>query len=101
MPDQIHCPKCNSTQLTANKQGFSAGKAAAGAMLTGGVGILAGTIGSGKVKITCLNCGHEWKPGEHNKPVQDLNKPLTSGGKIALIFLLICIIAVVVIIVRR
>ena len=60
----IHCPKCNSTQLTANKKGFSGTKAVAGAVLTGGIGLLAGTLGSNKVRITCLACGHVFKPGD-------------------------------------
>lgn len=64
MSEEIKCPKCGSTQLTANKQGFSGKKAVAGAVLTGGIGVLAGTIGSNKVKITCLACGHVFNPGE-------------------------------------
>jgi predicted RNA-binding Zn-ribbon protein involved in translation (DUF1610 family) len=64
IPAQIQCPKCGSTQITANKKGFSGKKAVAGAVLTGGIGLLAGTIGSNKVIITCLNCGKEFKPGE-------------------------------------
>jgi rubredoxin len=63
-PNLIKCPKCKSTQVTAGKKGFSGKQAVAGAILTGGIGILAGTIGSNKVRITCLNCGHEFKPGE-------------------------------------
>ncbi|SKA36294.1 hypothetical protein SAMN04488128_10479 [Chitinophaga eiseniae] len=63
MDNQVHCPKCNSTQITANKQGFSVGKAAAGVILTGGIGLLAGGIGRNKVIITCLACGHQFKPG--------------------------------------
>ncbi len=63
----LMCPKCRSTQLTDGKKGFSAGKAVAGAVLTGGVGILAGAIGSNKTVITCLNCGHKFKPGEDYK----------------------------------
>lgn len=62
--DKLYCPKCGSSQLVANKKGFGAGKALAGAVITGGVGLLAGFIGSGKVKITCLKCGSKWKPGE-------------------------------------
>lgn len=62
--DKLYCPKCGSSQLVANKKGFGAGKALAGAIITGGVGLLAGFIGSGKVKITCLKCGSKWKPGE-------------------------------------
>lgn len=69
--NQIHCPKCNSTQLTATKQGFSGKKAVAGAVLTGGIGLLAGTIGSNKIKITCLACGHVFKPGEGKTALTD------------------------------
>jgi len=61
---QIKCPKCGSTHLTANKKGFGLGNAAVGGLLLGPVGLLGGLIGGGKVKITCLNCGHEWKPGQ-------------------------------------
>lgn len=60
----VHCPKCGSTQITANKKGFSGTKAVAGAVITGGIGLLAGTIGSNKIKITCLNCGKVFAPGE-------------------------------------
>lgn len=75
MENQVHCPKCGSTQITADKKGFSGKKAVAGALLTGGVGILAGTLGSNKVKITCLNCGKVFAPGEGKKaPIR------TDGG---------------------
>ena len=60
---EIKCPKCGSTQLTANKKGFSGTKAIGGAILTGGIGLLAGTIGSNKIKITCLACGNQFNPG--------------------------------------
>ena len=62
--DQLYCPSCGSSQLTADKKGFGAGKAVAGAVLTGGIGLLAGFIGSGKVKVTCLKCGSEWDAGD-------------------------------------
>jgi hypothetical protein len=62
--NEIRCPKCSSTQITANKKGFSGKKAVAGAVLTGGIGLLAGTLGSGNIIITCLACGHEFKPGQ-------------------------------------
>ena len=41
----------------------SAKKAAAGAVLAGGIGLLAGTIGSNKIELTCLSCGNKWRPG--------------------------------------
>lgn len=64
MDIELHCPKCGSNQITSDKKGFSGKKAVAGVLLTGGIGILAGTIGSNKIKMTCLSCGHEFKPGE-------------------------------------
>lgn len=63
MEAQLQCPKCGSNQLTADKKGFSGKQAVAGAVLTGGIGLLAGTIGSNKVMITCLACGYQHKAG--------------------------------------
>lgn len=58
------CPKCGSTSLSANKKGFSLGKAAAGAFVAGPVGLVGGTMGANKLEVTCLNCGHKFKPGK-------------------------------------
>lgn len=58
--DAIRCPKCGSTQLTANKKGFGLVKALIGGAIFGSVGLLGGFLGSKKIKITCLNCGHSW-----------------------------------------
>lgn len=58
------CPKCGSTSLSANKKGFSFGKAAAGAFVAGPTGLVGGTIGANKIEVTCLNCGHKFKPGK-------------------------------------
>ena len=44
--EYLCCPKCGSRELHAEHKGFSGGKALAGAILTGGIGLLAGTIGS-------------------------------------------------------
>lgn len=67
MSNEVSCPKCSSTSLSANKKGFSGKKAVAGAVLTGGLGLLAGTIGSNKIKITCLNCGYQFAPGDQQQ----------------------------------
>lgn len=83
MSDEIRCPKCGSQQLTANKKGFSGKKAVAGAILTGGVGILAGTLGSNKIKITCLNCGNEFKPGQGAKSLLEIQKKKAGGCFVA------------------
>lgn len=44
----IKCPKCLSTQISANKRGLT---------------LSTGLIGSQNVYITCLQCGHKWKAG--------------------------------------
>jgi predicted RNA-binding Zn-ribbon protein involved in translation (DUF1610 family) len=72
--NEVLCPKCGSNQITANKKGFSGGKALAGVVLTGGIGLLAGGIGRNKIQITCLNCGNQFKPGDRK-----INKPFTMG----------------------
>jgi hypothetical protein len=45
---ELHCPKCGSNQITSDKKGFSGKKAVARVLLTGGIGVLAGTMGSNK-----------------------------------------------------
>lgn len=72
--DCIGCPKCGSTELHAEKQGFSGKKALVGAVLTGGIGLLAGTIGSKNVNITCMKCGNKFKAGE-GKTVKKVTFP--------------------------
>ena len=62
--EPIRCPRCGSTQLTANQKGFGLGKAVGGGLLLGPVGLLGGFLGSKQVKLTCLKCGKQWKPGE-------------------------------------
>jgi hypothetical protein len=62
--DIIYCPKCLSTQLSTNQKGFSAGNAIAGGLLLGPLGLIAGTAGSKRVRITCLKCGHKFYPGK-------------------------------------
>lgn len=62
--NEIKCPNCKSKSITANKKGFGLGKAIVGGILTGGVGLLGGFIGSNEIKLTCLNCGNVWKPAK-------------------------------------
>lgn len=54
--DKLYCPFCGGTHLITNQKGFGAGKAFTGALLTGGIGLLAGFIGSKKIKVTCMSC---------------------------------------------
>lgn len=62
--EYLCCPKCGSRELHAQHKGFSGGKALAGVIATGGIGLLAGTIGSRDTQITCLKCGNKFKAGE-------------------------------------
>lgn len=59
-----YCPKCHSTSLSANKKGFGVGKAVIGASVAGPLGLVAGNLGSQKVKVTCLKCGHQFVAGK-------------------------------------
>lgn len=60
---KVRCPKCRSEQIAGGTKGFGLGKAAAGGLLVGPVGLFAGLFGSKKTTVTCLNCGHRWKAG--------------------------------------
>lgn len=59
----VYCPKCHSVSISANRKGFSLGKAIVGSVIFSPVGAVAG-LGSKKVEITCLKCGYKWKPGK-------------------------------------
>lgn len=72
--DLLHCPKCNSTNLHVDKKGFSGGKALAGAFVAGGIGILAGTIESHDIDVTCLKCGHKFNPVKALKKKQEIEQ---------------------------
>ena len=79
----IKCPKCGSSNLSAEKKGFSGKKAVAGALLTGGIGLLAGTIGSNDTMVTCLKCGYRFKAGQAVvRQVDEDNKPIIDDKKI-------------------
>lgn len=57
----LRCPKCYSKNIKIDEVGYSAAKGIAGAVLTGGIGLLAGFHGRHKLKGKCLKCGYEWK----------------------------------------
>jgi hypothetical protein len=60
--DFVKCRRCGSTQITGQKKGFGVGKALGGGFLLGPLGLLGGFLGSRKVLVTCLKCGHQWRP---------------------------------------
>jgi hypothetical protein len=49
--EKVKCRKSGSTQVHAEKRGWSP---------------WTGMIGSGKIVLTCLKCGNKFKPGEGN-----------------------------------
>jgi hypothetical protein len=57
--DPNQCPKCLGKNFAVEKRGYNTTTGIAGALLTGGVGLLAGLIGSGKRFLTCTSCGYQ------------------------------------------
>jgi predicted Zn finger-like uncharacterized protein len=55
------CPKCGSTDITWDKQGFGNKKATCGCCLLGPLGILLGLFGKDKPMQFCQKCGYRWK----------------------------------------
>lgn len=80
MEQKIVCPRCGSDQLSANKKGFSVGKAVGGLLIPGGV--LWGFHGSKKVMITCLACAKQFNAGEGKivNIYSDSTQTSSSGG---------------------
>ena len=54
----VSCPKCKSTQIHSGMRGWSA---------------MTGLLGSNQIMITCLKCGHTFKPGETEMPGEQSN----------------------------
>jgi len=50
------CPQCNSSNIRITPKGFSLGKAAAGAILAGPLGVAGGLHGRKDLEIKCSNC---------------------------------------------
>lgn len=56
----IGCPRCKRTMIPIIQRtgGFSAGKAAIGAVVAGPIGIAAGALGRKRTLYRCTNCGY-------------------------------------------
>ena len=59
---KVKCPECKSTQIQSGQKGFGVGKAIVGGIALGPIGVAAGAIGSRKVQLICIKCGHRWSP---------------------------------------
>ncbi len=63
--NQVKCPKCGSTSVTAGQRGCSLLTGFIGSGITVGQSdfpLFTGVIGSGKTVNRCANCGYKWKP---------------------------------------
>lgn len=60
MENKIKCPRCNSTNVSTGTKGYGLVKGATGGIILGPLGLLAGLIGSKRIRIDCLLCGHHW-----------------------------------------
>lgn len=57
----VVCPKCGSRNLMIGKPpGFDMGKAAAGFLVLGPVGLLFGSSGENDIPLLCPACRHSW-----------------------------------------
>ena len=63
----VKCPKCGSTSIAAQKEGYGAGKGCCGTILFGPLGLLCGAFGANKMNLHCLKCGHKWEAGKINR----------------------------------
>lgn len=70
--EPIKCPKCYSAQIHVDKRGFKAGRAIAGGLITGNIlaAAASGGVGMNNIELTCLKCGHKFKPGEGGQMAQ-------------------------------
>lgn len=70
----MNCPKCSSSEVHAEKRGWS---------------LLTGFLGSRQIIITCLNCGKQFKPGEqHATPTSKRDLILGCLAVVTIIVLL-------------
>jgi len=60
MDNNIKCPRCNSTNVSTGTKGYGLVKGATGGLILGPIGLMAGLIGSKRIRIDCLLCGHHW-----------------------------------------
>lgn len=66
LSEGLHCPYCGSENvqpLGQHHKNFSIGKAVGGAVLTGGVGAVAGFLGKNtkQTDFVCMDCGEQFK----------------------------------------
>ena len=70
----MNCPYCDSAHIHAERRGWN---------------LITGFIGSGKIVVTCLDCGEKSKPGQKAEEVGEshLTRLLIWGLVIGLLFI--------------
>ncbi|MGC9260811.1 MAG: hypothetical protein ACP5I8_12170 [Phycisphaerae bacterium] len=89
LTDVPQCPYCGSIHVSSGAKGFGGGKALTGLVLLGPLGLLAGALGSGKTKITCLQCGKTFAPGDTAAKLKKLKR---KNDIIAVVIIILFII---------
>ncbi|MDA3836675.1 MAG: CPXCG motif-containing cysteine-rich protein [Nanoarchaeota archaeon] len=57
----LRCPKCHSTKLHFEKNGYGYGNGCLGAICLGPFGLLCGGLGNDEIYANCLKCGKKFK----------------------------------------
>lgn len=78
MENEITCPKCKGHSIVQSTKGFSIGKAVAGGLIVGPVGLLAGTHKSKDIRFTCLDCGHKFSVDDIVR-MKEAEKPIRQA----------------------
>lgn len=78
----LHCPRCQSSRVTAGKKGFGIGKAVVGSLLLGPVGLLGGFIGSKNLEFLCLDCNQRWNSSNNSNTAQWLQTQANQAKNI-------------------
>ena len=59
----VNCPRCRAqysmVAVSERKGGFSGGKAVAGDLIAGPIGVAAGALGKKKTTYQCRKCGYQ------------------------------------------
>jgi hypothetical protein len=67
--EAVKCPECGSAEVHAEKRGWR---------------LTTGFFGSGKIVLTCLKCGHTFKPGTYWATSSTQEKSDTQVGCLVL-----------------
>ena len=84
------CPYCSSSSVQAVHRRFNF----LGFLLFGWWSVL---FGEGKIIVTCLSCGKQWKPDEAQKIVRSIARRRFVGkfAKVSVWIVMLCLVALI------